>query len=83
MLERTDGNQMKAAAMLGINRNTLRKKITELKHPEGATGSRSCAERHARSGLYPIVDHTRHRPFTTSTWPRRSSRGGARFFSCA
>jgi two-component system nitrogen regulation response regulator GlnG len=30
-LERTRGNQLKAAAMLGINRNTLHKKITHLK----------------------------------------------------
>ncbi|HVO22556.1 MAG TPA: nitrogen regulation protein NR(I) [Candidatus Margulisiibacteriota bacterium] len=39
-LERTRGNQLKAAAILGINRNTLHKKITELKitpkrRPEG------------------------------------------------
>jgi two-component system, NtrC family, nitrogen regulation response regulator GlnG len=32
-LKRTSGNQVKAARMLGLNRNTLRKKITDHKIP--------------------------------------------------
>jgi len=31
VLERTGGNQLRAAALLGINRNTLHKKLTELR----------------------------------------------------
>jgi two-component system nitrogen regulation response regulator GlnG len=30
VLAKTSGNQIRAAAILGINRNTLRKKITDL-----------------------------------------------------
>ena len=39
-LERTQGNQLRAAAILGINRNTLHKKITDLKiTPKRRSGS--------------------------------------------
>jgi two-component system, NtrC family, nitrogen regulation response regulator GlnG len=33
VLEETHGNQNQAAALLGLNRNTLRKKIRDLKIP--------------------------------------------------
>jgi two-component system nitrogen regulation response regulator GlnG len=39
VLERTGGNQLRAAEILGINRNTLRKKLTELGiNPDGDAG---------------------------------------------
>lgn len=38
VLEETNGNQNQAAALLGLNRNTLRKKIQELKIPLAKKG---------------------------------------------
>jgi len=39
VMARTGGNQLRAAALLGINRNTLRKKLTELGiDPRGGGG---------------------------------------------
>ena len=40
VLEATGGNQLRAAAILGINRNTLRKKITELSLAAKACGKK-------------------------------------------
>jgi two-component system nitrogen regulation response regulator GlnG len=39
-LEATRGNQIRAAEVLGLNRNTLRKKIRELSIPVVRGGSR-------------------------------------------
>lgn len=45
-LTKCRGNQLRAAALLGLNRNTLRKKIRELGLPAGRISKRS-RQRHA------------------------------------
>jgi Nif-specific regulatory protein len=44
VLQACDGVQVKAAAWLGINRNTLHKKVDAYTHPEGQNGDASAAD---------------------------------------
>ena len=48
-LKETNGNQIQAAQLLGVNRNTLRKKITELKIPVQREKGRKTESRSGRS----------------------------------
>ena len=74
VLEHTGGNQLRAAAILGINRNTLRKKITELGiDAAGAALTARVAERAARP-----LRARRRRPALAARSRRAGARGARR-----